>query len=60
VTNHITIPPPVLAKARHYYNIRNKLIHERATVGVTDADVESYRATIQDVLRILFKLRFTR
>jgi hypothetical protein len=60
VANHIAIPAPILAKARHYYNIRNKLIHERATVGITDADVESYRSTIQSVLKILFKLKFVR
>jgi len=60
VTRHVTIPAPLLAQARHYYNIRNKLIHERATVGITDADVESYRTTVQKVLRILFKLKFAR
>jgi len=60
VTRHVTIPAPLLAQARHYYNIRNKLIHERAPVGITDADVESYRTTVQKVLRILFKLKFAR
>ena len=58
VTAHITIPQPHLDKARHYYMMRNKLIHERATVGITDADVQTYRATIQAVLKILFRLRF--
>ena len=59
VTAKIAIPPTLLAKANHYYLLRNKLIHERATVDVTDTDVDNYRATIQDVLKILFRLKFT-
>lgn len=58
VTARVTIPQQHLDKARHYYMMRNKLIHERATVGITDADVQTYRATIQAVLKILFGLRF--
>ncbi len=46
-------------KARHFYLMRNKIIHERASVGITDHDVESYRATVEAVLKILFKLKFT-
>lgn len=52
------IPPALIAKANHYYNVRNKLIHERATVGVTDEDINNYRDTVQSVLTILFKLKF--
>jgi hypothetical protein len=59
VTNKVPIPSTLLSKASHYYGLRNKLIHERATVGITDADVENYRSTIQNVLKILFKLKFT-
>lgn len=52
------IPAGLISIANHYYLMRNKLIHERATVGVTDSDVENYRLTIQSVLKILFKLKF--
>lgn len=45
-------------KANHFYLMRNKLIHERATVSVTDNDVASYRNTIEAVLKVLFKLKF--
>jgi hypothetical protein len=45
-------------KANHFYLMRNKLIHERATVSVTDNDVASYRETIEAVLKLLFKLKF--
>lgn len=34
--------------------MRNKLIHDRATVGVTDGDVQTYRQTVESVLKILF------
>lgn len=58
VTSKTTIPAKLLAIASHYYLIRNKLIHERATVGITDADVKSYTKAVQDVLKILFDLKF--
>lgn len=58
VTQHVQIPAPVLAKANHFYGIRNKLVHERATVEPTDADIKSYRTTIEKVLKILFGLKF--
>lgn len=49
---------PYLAKVSHYYLMRNKLIHERATVDITDGDVQNYRATIEAVLGVLFRLKF--
>jgi len=47
-----------LTKINHYYMQRNKLVHERATVEVTDADVDNYSETIQKVLTKLFGLSF--
>ena len=46
-------------KANHFYLMRNKIIHERASVGISDNDVSSYRETVQAVLKVLFNLRFT-
>jgi hypothetical protein len=59
VTKHVKFPTTLLTKVRHYYGLRNKLIHERATVGITDPDIANYRATIERVLTILFNLKFT-
>ncbi len=59
VTAKVTLPPALLKKVRHYYGLRNKLTHERATVEITDTDVENYRGTVESVLKTLFKLRFT-
>lgn len=53
------LPQTEIDKANHYYLMRNKLIHERASTTVTDNDVASYRKTIQAVLKILFNLKFT-
>ena len=58
ITQQVTIPKTLLTKAQHFYNIRNKLVHERATVEPTDNDVDSYRSTIEKILTTLFDLRF--
>jgi len=58
VTSKVAIPAGLLSKASHYYSLRNKLIHERATATVTDNDIDTYRDTVQSVLSLLFKLRF--
>jgi hypothetical protein len=48
----------LLGKISHYYMLRNKLIHERATATVTDREIEDYRDVIEKVLNMLFKLKF--
>ena len=53
----VKIPKDLLEKARHYYNLRNKFIHERATVDVTERDVRNYRSVVQKILKLLFDLR---
>ena len=39
--------------------MRNKLVHEKATVGVNDAQIEDFREVVESVLKKLFKLKFT-
>lgn len=58
VTAHVTLSQTLLGKVNHYYNLRNKLIHERATVGITDTQIEDYRKVIEKVLHKLFDLKF--
>ena len=58
ITSKISIPQPLLAKVSHYYLLRNKLIHERATVDILDSDIANYQKTIEKVLSILFQLKF--
>jgi hypothetical protein len=56
VRTKVDIPETLIDRAKHYYLIRNKLIHERATVDVADADIENYRDTVGKLLEILFDL----
>ncbi|MDD5585327.1 MAG: ATP-binding protein [Alphaproteobacteria bacterium] len=58
ITQHLSIPPELISKAKHYYGLRNKLIHERVTVDVTEADIRSYRMTVEKILKLLFGLKF--
>jgi hypothetical protein len=59
VSQKVPIPQVLLDRAKHYYGLRNKLIHERATVDITDHDVENYRSTVENILGILFQLKFS-
>lgn len=45
-------------KIVHYSDLRNKLIHQRATAGVSDKEVEDFREVVEAVLRKLYKLKF--
>jgi hypothetical protein len=58
VAAHVVLEPILLNKVSHYYGLRNKLIHERATVGITNEQVRDYQITIEIVLRKLFNIKF--
>jgi hypothetical protein len=58
VTHEIVISPTVLGKIKHYYQLRNKLIHEKATLDITETDILNYLETVQQVLTLLFGLSF--
>lgn len=60
VTSKVTLPASLLAKVSYYYLLRNKLIHERATVGITDAQIADYKQVIERVLTKLFGIKFPR
>jgi len=59
ICKRVKIPDKLLAIVEHYYEQRNKLIHERATMNVADRDIEIYRSTIEEILGILFGLSFS-
>jgi hypothetical protein len=58
VISAMPLEATLLERARHYYNVRNKLIHERATVGIATEDVNNYRRVIETILLHLFDLKF--
>lgn len=48
------IPKRDLDLARHYANLRNKLIHERATVNIPDDDIITYKKVADGIIKRLF------
>lgn len=58
VQAHVNFPKTLLGKVSHYYEIRNNLVHQRATVLITDEQVDDYRKTIEQVLKKLFGVKF--
>ncbi|EQD36906.1 hypothetical protein B1B_16342, partial [mine drainage metagenome] len=58
VQRHVDIPKDVWRRIEYFYDLRSKMIHERATVPVSDGQIRSYRAAVQVVLRRLFDLQF--
>ncbi|MEE9176515.1 MAG: ATP-binding protein [Thermodesulfobacteriota bacterium] len=58
IKKHIKLKSSTWRKVKHYYYLRCKLIHERATVGLSDSEIENYREVVQIVLNKLFKLKF--
>jgi len=45
-------------KVKHYYDLRCKLVHERASVGISDAQIHDFRILVQIILKKLYKLKF--
>jgi hypothetical protein len=45
-------------KINYYYRLRCKLVHERATVGIDNSEIEDFREVVQEVLNKLFGLEF--
>jgi len=60
IQKYVTIDATVWKKIGHYSDMRNKLIHQRATAGVSDRDLEDFRLVVETVLRKLYKLKFKR
>lgn len=60
VQSHVTFDDELWKKINYYYNLRNKLVHERATVGINDSQIEDYRSVVENVFERLFNLNFDR
>jgi hypothetical protein len=43
---------------KYFADLRNKLVHERATVSIPDEDVRQLEGLVKDVLGVLFSLKF--
>jgi hypothetical protein len=58
IKKYVVINLDVWKKIAHFSDLRNKLIHQRATVGVSDNEVDDFREVVEAVLRKLYKLKF--
>lgn len=58
VKKHVVLSNKMLAKISHYYEMRNNFVHQRATVSVSDSDIDDYRGVVETVLNKLFRLKF--
>jgi Histidine kinase-, DNA gyrase B-, and HSP90-like ATPase len=58
VQTRVSLPKTLLSKVNHYYDLRNNLIHQRASMLITDEQVEDYRRVIERVLKKLFDIKF--
>lgn len=45
-------------KIAHNNDLRNSLIHRRATASISDTQIEDFRSIVQRALKKLFKMRF--
>lgn len=60
IKKYVKLPATTWKKIEHYYRLRNKLVHERASPGVDDDQLADFRDVVEGVLRKLYKLRFDR
>jgi hypothetical protein len=58
IKKYVSIDPRLWKKVKYYYNLRCKLIHERASVGISDSDINDYTKVVQTILKKLFNLKF--
>jgi hypothetical protein len=55
---YVNFSTNIWKKISYYNNLRNKLVHERATVGIGDAEIKDFRGIVESVLSKMYKLRF--
>ncbi len=58
VQKYVKIKGATWKKIEHYYRLRCKLVHEKASVGVNDGEIQDFRNIVEKVLGKLYKLKF--
>lgn len=58
IKKYVKIKADTWKKIEHYYRLRNKLVHERVTVGVDDGQIQDFREVVETVLKKLYRLTF--
>lgn len=57
IQKYISISRAVWKQLKYYYNLRCKLVHERASTGITDPQIQDFDNLVKKVLNKLFKLK---
>jgi len=57
VQQKVTFKQATLDRIKHYYSMRCKLIHEKATLDVTDGDIRNFRKAVEECLKMLFGIK---
>jgi len=58
IKKYVTVSAGLWQKLKFYNGLRNKLVHERAAAGITDEEIDDFKATAHKVLAKLFKLKW--
>jgi len=57
-TTSTKITPDMWKKVHYYSNLRNKFVHERASVSISDNQIDDFRLLTEKILSRLFGLNF--
>jgi len=58
IKQYVTLKTETWKKIKHYYDLRCKLIHEKASVGINDSQIRDFREIVEGTLNKLYKLKF--
>lgn len=58
IKKHVKVNSTTWKKIKFYYDLRSKLVHQRASVGITDDQIEDFRGVVEKILTKLFGLKF--
>jgi len=58
IRKYVKLSADTWKKIAHFSDLRNKLIHQRATAGVSDAELDNFRKVVESLLKKLYKLKF--
>jgi hypothetical protein len=60
IKRYVKISKTNWGKIVHFYEIRSHLIHRKASVSISDREIEQFRSVVEAVLRKMYGLRFPR
>ena len=58
INRYVTIKADIWKKINYYYQLRCKLLHEKATASIDDSQIRDFREVVERVLHKLYKLKF--